>query len=69
MVTLGDYLFVSGVLFTLGFAGVLLRRNLRLHRRACRSLGCAHSNPRICRLKFAIAWCSRITRSSCFMHA
>jgi NADH-quinone oxidoreductase subunit K len=28
MVTLGDYLFVSGVLFTLGFAGVLLRRNL-----------------------------------------
>ena len=28
MVTLGDYLFVSGVLFTIGFAGVLLRRNL-----------------------------------------
>jgi NADH-quinone oxidoreductase subunit K len=28
MVTLGDYLFVSGALFTLGFAGVLLRRNL-----------------------------------------
>ncbi len=28
MVTLGDYLFVSGLLFTLGFAGVLLRRNL-----------------------------------------
>ncbi|HXA08901.1 MAG TPA: NADH-quinone oxidoreductase subunit NuoK [Chthoniobacterales bacterium] len=28
MVTLGDYLLVSGLLFTLGFAGVLLRRNL-----------------------------------------
>jgi len=28
MVTLGDYLFVSGLLFSLGFAGVLLRRNL-----------------------------------------
>ena len=28
MVTLGDYLFVSGLLFTLGFAGVLLRRNI-----------------------------------------
>ena len=28
MVTLGDYLFVSGLLFTIGFAGVLLRRNL-----------------------------------------
>ena len=28
MVTLGDYHFVSGLLFTLGFAGVLLRRNL-----------------------------------------
>jgi NADH-quinone oxidoreductase subunit K len=28
MVTLGDYLFVSGVLFTIGFAGVLLRRNI-----------------------------------------
>ncbi len=28
MVTLGDYLFVSGMLFTLGFAGVLLRRNI-----------------------------------------
>ena len=28
MVTLGDYLFVSGALFTIGFAGVLLRRNI-----------------------------------------
>ncbi len=28
MVTLGDYLFVSGLLFTIGFAGVLLRRNI-----------------------------------------
>ena len=28
MVTLGDYLFVSGLLFALGFAGVLLRRNI-----------------------------------------
>jgi NADH-quinone oxidoreductase subunit K len=28
MVTLGDYLLVSGLLFTIGFAGVLLRRNL-----------------------------------------
>ncbi len=28
MVTLGDYLLVSGILFALGFAGVLLRRNL-----------------------------------------
>jgi NADH-quinone oxidoreductase subunit K len=28
MVTLGDYLFVSGALFTNGFAGVLLRRNI-----------------------------------------
>jgi NADH-quinone oxidoreductase subunit K len=28
MVTLGDYLFVSGLLFSIGFAGVLLRRNL-----------------------------------------
>ena len=28
MVTLGDYLFVSGLLFTIGFAGVLLRRSL-----------------------------------------
>lgn len=28
MVTLGDYLVVSGVLFTIGFAGVMLRRNI-----------------------------------------
>jgi NADH-quinone oxidoreductase subunit K len=28
MVTLGDYLMVSGVLFTIGFAGVMLRRNV-----------------------------------------
>jgi NADH-quinone oxidoreductase subunit K len=28
MVTLGDYLLVSGALFTIGFAGVLLRRNI-----------------------------------------
>ncbi|MGI9088066.1 MAG: NADH-quinone oxidoreductase subunit NuoK [Chthoniobacterales bacterium] len=28
MATLGDYLVVSGMLFTLGFAGVLLRRNI-----------------------------------------
>ena len=28
MVALGDYLFVSGALFTIGFAGVLLRRNI-----------------------------------------
>jgi NADH-quinone oxidoreductase subunit K len=28
MVTLGDYLFVSGILFSIGFAGVMLRRNL-----------------------------------------
>ena len=28
MITLGDYLTVSGILFTIGFAGVLLRRNL-----------------------------------------
>jgi NADH-quinone oxidoreductase subunit K len=28
VITLGDYLFVSGLLFTLGFAGVLLRRNI-----------------------------------------
>ena len=28
MITLGDYLFVSAVLFTIGFAGVMLRRNL-----------------------------------------
>ena len=28
MVTLGQYLIVSGMLFTIGFAGVLLRRNI-----------------------------------------
>jgi NADH-quinone oxidoreductase subunit K len=28
MVTLGHYLIVSGSLFTIGFAGVLLRRNI-----------------------------------------
>jgi NADH-quinone oxidoreductase subunit K len=28
MITLGDYLIVSGVLFSIGFAGVMLRRNL-----------------------------------------
>jgi NADH-quinone oxidoreductase subunit K len=28
MVTLGHYLIVSGALFTIGFAGVLLRRNI-----------------------------------------
>jgi NADH-quinone oxidoreductase subunit K len=28
MITLGDYLLVSGLLFTIGFAGVLLRRNV-----------------------------------------
>jgi NADH-quinone oxidoreductase subunit K len=28
MVTLGDYLILSGILFTIGFAGVMLRRNL-----------------------------------------
>ena len=28
MVTLGHYLIVSGMLFTIGFAGVLLRRNI-----------------------------------------
>ena len=28
MVTLNDYLLVSGLLFTIGFAGVMLRRNL-----------------------------------------
>jgi NADH-quinone oxidoreductase subunit K len=28
MVTLGDYLIVSGLLFTIGFAGVILRRNI-----------------------------------------
>jgi len=28
MVTLGDYLIVSGILFTIGFAGVMVRRNI-----------------------------------------
>ena len=28
MIRLGDYLMVSGVLFTIGLAGVMLRRNL-----------------------------------------
>jgi NADH-quinone oxidoreductase subunit K len=28
MATLGDYLLVSGILFSIGFAGVMLRRNL-----------------------------------------
>jgi NADH-quinone oxidoreductase subunit K len=28
MATLGDYLIVSGILFAIGFAGVMLRRNL-----------------------------------------
>ncbi len=28
MVTLNDYLFVSGLLFAIGFAGVMLRRNI-----------------------------------------
>ena len=28
MTTLGDYLTVSGILFAIGFAGVMLRRNL-----------------------------------------
>ena len=28
MVTLGDYLIVSGILFAIGFAGVMLRRNV-----------------------------------------
>jgi NADH-quinone oxidoreductase subunit K len=28
MITLGDYLTVSGILFTIGFAGVMLRRNI-----------------------------------------
>ena len=28
MVTLGDYLAVSGILFAIGFAGVMLRRNI-----------------------------------------
>jgi NADH-quinone oxidoreductase subunit K len=28
MITLGDYLVVSGILFVIGFAGVMLRRNV-----------------------------------------
>src|SRR5438067_144333 len=28
MITLGDYLIVSGALFTIGFAGAMLRRNI-----------------------------------------
>jgi NADH-quinone oxidoreductase subunit K len=28
MITLGDYLTVSGLLFVIGFAGVMLRRNI-----------------------------------------
>jgi NADH-quinone oxidoreductase subunit K len=28
MITLGDYLIVSGILFAIGFAGVMLRRNV-----------------------------------------
>ena len=28
MITLGDYLVVSGILFAIGFAGVMLRRNI-----------------------------------------
>ena len=28
MITLGDYLIVSAILFAIGFAGVMLRRNL-----------------------------------------
>ena len=28
MATLGDYLIVSGMLFTIGFAGTMLRRNI-----------------------------------------
>jgi len=28
MITLGNYLVVSGILFVIGFAGVLLRRNI-----------------------------------------
>ena len=28
MITLGNYLVVSGILFAIGFAGVMLRRNL-----------------------------------------
>ena len=30
MITLGDYLMVSGILFAIGFAGVMLRRNLMI---------------------------------------
>src|SRR6202011_2069966 len=30
MVTLGDYLIVSGILFAIGFAGVMLRRNITI---------------------------------------
>src|SRR5947207_15940285 len=30
MITLGDYLIVSGILFSIGFAGVMLRRNLTI---------------------------------------
>ena len=30
MITLGDYLIVSAVLFSIGFAGVMLRRNLMI---------------------------------------
>lgn len=28
MITLGDYLIVSGILFAIGFAGVMVRRNI-----------------------------------------
>jgi NADH-quinone oxidoreductase subunit K len=28
VITLGDYLIVSGILFAIGFAGVMLRRNI-----------------------------------------
>ena len=28
MISLGDYLIVSGILFAIGFAGVMLRRNI-----------------------------------------
>ena len=31
MITLGDYLIVSGMLFAIGFAGVMLRRNHHHH--------------------------------------
>jgi len=30
MVTLGQYLIVSGILFSIGFAGVMLRRNVMI---------------------------------------